>query len=393
MSTATTSSAGPSSQRAARNAEARSTQPLQPGDLPDPLAEVDASATIAPGSSVDADELISQLADQKIHQLLDEAQVEDLSRLESAIQSAQSTRDDLPTPAASVDSSTDGIRPGDEVKALAEIATNAVEGPVESLAASPVETPATPLAEVEPQIQSVVESTASETEALTEARADEADGATVATDFNVATDPTVTDDAAVTDQAVGADEAIVTDEAMVADEVIVADEPEVAGEPSVASELAAELELDDAQHARTPHVEADQQSAVAPTATRASEPAPVEPIDRAEQVEQVAQVEQIDSSESQPTDSTVADSQTADSPEPAAPASHAKPHPPVSHQSPALARVTSRLTALGVTSLTLVNRPFAKLSDNTRELIGSIAIITLVNAMSILLYLMIFGRS
>lgn len=81
MSTATTSSAGPSSQRSARNADARSTQALQPGDLPDPLADVDASATIAPGSSVDADELISQLADQKIDQLLDEAQVEDLARL------------------------------------------------------------------------------------------------------------------------------------------------------------------------------------------------------------------------------------------------------------------------------------------------------------------------
>lgn len=45
---------------------------------------------------------------------------------------------------------------------------------------------------------------------------------------------------------------------------------------------------------------------------------------------------------------------------------------------------------VGFNILSAINSPFQNLSDNTRELLGSIAIITLVNAMSILLYVMIY---
>ena len=45
---------------------------------------------------------------------------------------------------------------------------------------------------------------------------------------------------------------------------------------------------------------------------------------------------------------------------------------------------------VGFGVLNAINAPFKNLSDNTRELFGSIAIITLVNAMSILLYVMIY---
>lgn len=45
---------------------------------------------------------------------------------------------------------------------------------------------------------------------------------------------------------------------------------------------------------------------------------------------------------------------------------------------------------VGFGILNAINAPFKNLSDNTRELLGSLAIITLVNALSILLYVMIY---
>lgn len=64
----------------------------------------------------------------------------------------------------------------------------------------------------------------------------------------------------------------------------------------------------------------------------------------------------------------------------------------VSHAAKPHARVSAgAIASTGAMAVArVVNRPVRGMSDSTRELVGSIAIITLVNAMAILLYVMIF---
>lgn len=57
---------------------------------------------------------------------------------------------------------------------------------------------------------------------------------------------------------------------------------------------------------------------------------------------------------------------------------------------PISAKVRRIASNAAMTALTLVNLPVRNLSDNAREIVGIVAIVTLVNAMSMLLYLMIF---
>lgn len=66
-------------------------------------------------------------------------------------------------------------------------------------------------------------------------------------------------------------------------------------------------------------------------------------------------------------------------------------HLPSLRPATAPGRARESLSSGVLTFLSWVNYPARNLSDNTREVIGIIAIVTLVNAMSLLLYLMIFG--
>jgi hypothetical protein len=69
--------------------------------------------------------------------------------------------------------------------------------------------------------------------------------------------------------------------------------------------------------------------------------------------------------------------------------------PDTSHSSPVIVeplslRIRDAVTGVVMTVLNVINLPVRNLSDNAREVIGIVGIVTLVNAMSLLLYLMLF---